>query len=74
MMAGYTLTQLEALEAAIASGQLEVKFGDKSIKYQTLGDMQKLRNEMRSELAASGAFGAIPVANQRVALASFSKD
>jgi hypothetical protein len=72
-MMAYTLNQLTTLEAAIGSGHLEVKFADKTTKYQTLADMRKLRDEMKAELIASGQLTS-PTNASRVAYASFSRD
>jgi hypothetical protein len=49
-MASWTLAQLETLENAIASGTLEVRYSDKSVKYRDLDEMLKIRDMMRSGL------------------------
>lgn len=49
----YTLSQLEALEAAAASGQLRVRHDGKEVQYQSLEQMQALIDRMRSELGVS---------------------
>lgn len=46
----YTTTQLETLEAAIASGSRIVRYGDKEVTYQSLSAMRDLRREMMIEL------------------------
>lgn len=46
----YTQDQLTALETAIASGQLSVRFNNREIRYQSLNDMISLRDRMRGEL------------------------
>lgn len=46
----FTQEQLDTLEAAIASGTLTVKYGDKQITYQSLEHMMNLRSIMRKEL------------------------
>lgn len=50
----YSIAQLNALQAAAASGHLEVQYADKKIKYQTLTEMRSLIAEMRAALIASG--------------------
>lgn len=51
----YTQTQLTALEAAITKGVRVVQYEGRRIEYQSLKEMQALRDEMRRELAmASG--------------------
>lgn len=46
----FTITQLEALEAAIAQGAKRVKYTDKEVEYNSYDDMIKLRDRMRIEL------------------------
>jgi len=49
----FTQTQLDALEAAIATGTLIVHYGDKMVRYQTTVDMIKARDLIRDQLNAS---------------------
>lgn len=49
----FTTDQLTALETAIASGQLSVRFNNKEIRYQSTNEMILLRDRMRSELGIS---------------------
>lgn len=42
----FTVKRLEALEEAIASGELTVKYSDKEITYRSLDDMLKARTIM----------------------------
>ena len=53
-MAGFTQTQLEALEAAIAQGALTVRYADRSVTYHSLAEMLRLRDRMQREIAARG--------------------
>lgn len=46
----FTTDQLTALEEAIASGQLSVRFNNREIRYQSTSEMIALRDRMRSEL------------------------
>ena len=46
----FTQDQLSALEAAIATGTLELRIGDKLVRYQTTADMIKARDLLRDEL------------------------
>ena len=65
----FTQTQLDALEAAIASGTLIVHYGDKMVRYQTTADMIRARDLIRDQLAAaSNATGS------RASFATFVKD
>jgi hypothetical protein len=71
----FTLTQLNALDAAIASGQLSVNYDGKSITYRSIGELIKARDLVRSELMATGQLSASPLSNRGPAsLASFSRD
>lgn len=58
-MAGstFTLEQLRVLEAAIASGTLEVDYGDKRVIYKTLDEMLRVRRLIRRELGLSNEAG-----------------
>lgn len=71
----FTLTQLNALDSAIASGQLSVNYDGKSITYRSVGELIKARDLMRSDLIASGQMSAGPFSNRGPAsLATFSRD
>lgn len=65
----FTQTQLDALEAAIASGTLEVRTGDKSVRYHSLIEMIKLRDVIRNQLNADAQSQ-----TSRASFASFVKD
>lgn len=45
-------TDLDALDAAIARGVLEVSYGDRRVKYHSINDMIKARDHVASILAA----------------------
>lgn len=49
----FSQAQLDALEAAIATGTLEVRTGDKSVRYQSTADMIRARDLMRDQLTAA---------------------
>jgi hypothetical protein len=51
-MTGFTTTQLEAIEAAIASGELTVEFDGKRVTYRSMEELLAARDLMRSELGA----------------------
>jgi hypothetical protein len=65
----FTQAQLDALEAAIASGTLEVRTGDKSVRYHSPGEMIKLRDVIRNQLNADTQHKI-----SRASLAIFVKD
>ena len=66
----FTQTQLDALEAAIASGTLEVRLGDKLVRYQTINEMVVARNIIKNQLSLQSTTGQI----SRASFASFTKD
>lgn len=51
----FTTEQLTALETAMASGQLSVRFNNREMRFQSLNDMIALRDRMRSELGITQA-------------------
>lgn len=46
----FTLSQIEALEKAIAEGVTRVKYENKEVEYRSLDEMLKLLDLMRSSL------------------------
>jgi hypothetical protein len=65
----FSQAQLDALEAAIASGTLEVRTGDKSVRYHSLDEMIKLRDVIRNQLNADAQ-----TQTSRASFASFVRD
>ena len=63
----FTQDQLTALEAAIASGTLEVRIGDKLIRYQTTVEMIRARDLVRDQLNAANP-------TSRTSVTGFCKD
>lgn len=59
-MAGFTVTQLEAIEKAIASGTLKVRYDGKEIQYQNMSDLMNARRTIRAELIADGLLADTP--------------
>jgi len=52
----WTQQQLEAIEAAIASGELSVRFGDRTVTYRSMDELLQAHALIREALAAeSGA-------------------
>jgi hypothetical protein len=47
----YTQQQINDLRAAIASGQLIVRSGDRSIQYRSLSELRSVLAEAEAELA-----------------------
>jgi hypothetical protein len=46
----FTTTQLEALEAAFASGTLSVSYDGKSVTYRSLADLERAISVVRAAL------------------------
>lgn len=59
-MAGFTVIQLEAIEKAIASGTLKVRYDGKEIQYQDLPSLMNARRVIREELVAMGLLADAP--------------
>ncbi|HPT27530.1 MAG TPA: hypothetical protein PLZ95_14015 [Bryobacteraceae bacterium] len=49
----YTQSQLEALEAALASGTLRVSFEGRSVEYRSVDEIKKALAEVKAALAAA---------------------
>ena len=47
----YTETQLQALEAALAQGERRVSFGDKTVEYRTVEELQAAIREVRKSIS-----------------------
>jgi len=56
----FTTTQLAAIEEAIASGTLTVKYSDKQVTYQSTTELLRVRDVIRREL------GLVATASTRV--------
>jgi len=69
MATSWTQSDIDALEAAIKVGRLSVRFGDRSVQYQSITEMLKLRQEMIDAVASSGGTST----QNRTSYASFSK-
>lgn len=65
----FTLTQLAALENALAMGVLEVEYNGIKTKYRSIDDLKKAYEFVKTKLEEQGA---IP-ARKRVSYTSFSK-
>ena len=47
----YTLAQLDALKRALATGERRVSFGDKTIEYRSIEELQAAIRTVEDELA-----------------------
>lgn len=68
----FTSADLDAIDRAIASGELTVTVEGKSVTYRSLSDLQRARELIQSSLAASA--GGTARAYPRYQLADFSDD
>lgn len=55
----FTQSQLDAVEQAIASGELRVMFDGREIIYRSIDDLMKARNTIKAALQATGATAAV---------------
>lgn len=46
----YTLEQYQALKAAIAGGELQVRYADRSVTYRSVSEMLQILRLMENEL------------------------
>lgn len=51
----YTTTQLAAIEAAIATGELTVKIDGREVTYRSISDLLKAKREIEAGLVAAGS-------------------
>lgn len=47
----YTTTQLDALKRALATGERRVSFGDKTVEYRSVEELQSAIRTVKAELA-----------------------
>jgi hypothetical protein len=74
-MTTFTTNQLAALDAAIASGQLKVKYDGKEVEYRSVGELLKARGFVYSQLVDAGMMSPPRLSNRGPAsLAAFSRD
>lgn len=50
----FTTTQLDAIETAIASGELKVAFDGREVIYRSMDDLIKARNTISAALQSAG--------------------
>lgn len=51
----FTVDQLTAIEAAIASGELKVSFNGREVVYRSMDDLIKARNTVKAALQEAGS-------------------
>lgn len=65
-MAGWTQSDLDALEMAIKTGVKRVRYASGETEYQSVDDMLKLRAIMKGEIAATSGNGGGFIAAGRI--------
>ncbi|QZA80191.1 phage head-tail joining protein [Deefgea piscis] len=65
-----TQAQLDALDGAIATGELEVEYDGKRIKYRSIDELMKARNFVFGQIAQQSPSTITPTS----AVAEFSRD
>lgn len=70
-MMAWTVSDLDTIEKAIASGTKVVQYSDKKVEYQAIGDMLKARDAIRGALIAAGLLTNTVASNSRVSYAEF---
>ena len=66
----WTITDLTAIETAIASSELRVKFSDREVQYRSMDELLKARDVIKESIASVG--GTSP--SIRSTYGSFTKD
>lgn len=56
----YTVAQLQAIEEAIASGELTVEYEGKKVTYRSMAELMQASALIRGELEASGLLPSAP--------------
>ncbi|MDU9416121.1 phage head-tail joining protein [Pseudomonas sp. zfem005] len=46
----YSLEQYEALKAALAGGELQVRYADRAVTYRSVDEMMRILRQMEGEL------------------------
>jgi len=64
----WTQTDLEAIERAIAKGELRVQYSDRSVEYRSIDELLKAREALAAAISAAASNPGV-----RSTLASFSK-
>lgn len=57
----HTQADLDAIKAAIASGEQSVEVGGRKVVYRSVDDLRKARDDITAELAAEAGAGASSV-------------
>jgi hypothetical protein len=66
----YTTTQLAALQAALASGELSVEYDGKKVGYRSVAELERAISVVQGALEAGGTLASTP----RRSVAAYSRD
>jgi len=66
----YTTTQLAALQAALASGELSVEYDGKKVQYRSVAELERAIAVVQGALETAGTLTQTP----RRSLAAYSRD
>ncbi len=55
MTTSYTTSDLEAIDAAIQTGHLRVKYADKDVTYRSLDELMQIRAHIAKQLGQTNA-------------------
>lgn len=70
----FTVSQLQALEAAIASGHKRVSYDGKTVEYQSTADMVQAAGIIRADLIANGLLSEGANPRGRSTVAEFTRE
>lgn len=70
----YTVTQLQALEAAIASGHRRVTYDGKTVEYQSMADLIRASELVKAELVNMGLVSEPTNNRGRTTIAEFTRE
>lgn len=62
----FSQSDLDAINTAIASGALKVKYADREVQYQSLADLLKIKGLIEKELGLDGKRVIYPVHSKGV--------
>jgi hypothetical protein len=60
VVVAFVQSDLDAINAAIASGELRVAFKDRSVEYRSLDELLKAKALIAAELAGTNAVSTLP--------------
>jgi hypothetical protein len=55
----FTQKHVDALNEAMASGELEVNFGDRKVRYRSFEELKRAKQHIQKELQATAKKGSI---------------